>query len=1090
MKQRTTRNNATATGPGAVSSRGFLLLVVIGILAVLLTVCIGFLSYTRGEILAVSAQRNKSDVVDVMHTALDYTLANICTDQMSGTGSMDEKVPCAYTLTPGATGLTGSPWWFRTLQNGTCDFLPRNDSIVGGGWGFSLKPATQPGVETNWIYLPADYFPGGAIRGRAQVQVMDTNCCINVNDWNEDGMPSQAQMAHMIADGYGPLYLESLRRGRDVASPNGVPYNPLRYHEAWRVASHSARYMAWPDWDYHSDGAPINNTASFCFATKNSSWLSMYGPQYSCISSIIQSDGIPLGQTTAATVYLGSQLYATVNPCPAPKQYDRTPPTNPSGFTWGNPQSAGFLPWGMAGFFTTGYTDPDTGRSPVNVNTCYNSGEILPFDYWSNPPCYTMEGVWNVESLRRIIKVGWFNDPWSTYCMIGGVKTLRTAVPAASGGTTWSNAQRDWCVLDPRAKILVETLKLQLAYQYQETLCRYFTGTYSHGGVNQKFKPFSATAIKTYPSTYTPATTPLPAPTHPCLVTNYSAPRFPVSLTDFRNHVRDDLVNCLSKNFTNPAYTTAVAGLPPGTPLPPRPAGQLDATYTDGTVNFVFVGPGFVPEIAPGKLDVRTACACYDNMVPGKPVDITVFNGCTAYGAGDPIYELYALQVGRQEDMDDAYQIDASIIHDSAINGINGTDVRPSRKKLGATNNGNPTFNLGTVPSPAVYPFSLVTWPLPALTAATKIGNISSRWVDNPQLSATSYYSSFNGPDPAWEAHLYDHHTRMMTLLPKGNDICSRNAFDPADGRKFNGTVVTGSPEIPTGPWLDDMVLGSGGTIVSTGYNQMNRSGSNQHDVPFRQLCFTPDSFSTELTTTSTTFLIIVNAQLVDQASVVANPGNPALHLDQSWNQWGCVVQIAPDVKVETSVSEPATKNMLKTVPPDPNMQTPNGPAAPDAQFWQWYKNEMPRRVKTYQGTLPMTSNGWLDDSYLDDACPSLYARNRGNTGAYTTPFGRTSNQPRMPWKGVGGYNPAMSGGVAELENSNSTHIRDWKRALNPGEITTGCDINQVPPAGVPSGRGADVIYTPANQIKKRIIIRSIWCLNQGIEQQRATQGD
>ena len=45
MKQRIALTKLRAT---AASSRGFLLLVVIGILAVLLTVCIGFLSYTRG----------------------------------------------------------------------------------------------------------------------------------------------------------------------------------------------------------------------------------------------------------------------------------------------------------------------------------------------------------------------------------------------------------------------------------------------------------------------------------------------------------------------------------------------------------------------------------------------------------------------------------------------------------------------------------------------------------------------------------------------------------------------------------------------------------------------------------------------------------------------------------------------------------------------------------------------------------------------------------------------------------------------------------------------------------------------------------
>ena len=1089
MKQRTVQNTsarATATPTG----RGFLLLVVIGILAVLLTVCIGFLSYTRGEIMAVSSQRNKSDTQDLMRSALDFTLSNICADQMdSSTDSMDETKPLAYTVNPGSTA--GTPWWFRTMQLGTCNFLPRPDNVAGGGWGFGLKPATQPGAETQWLYFPADYFPGGAVRGRAQVQVFDTNAFININDWNEDGNPSQAQMAHMIIDAYGYLRLENMRRYRDTAiNGNALPNNPLRYHEAWRVASHSARYMAWPDWDSKDApnylGAQVNNTASFSFVTQNSSWLSMYGPQYSCLSAIIQSDGLPLAQTTACQPYEGSKMYATVNPVPS-YQGDRSAPTGCFGpFNSGNPQSAGYLPWGMAGFYTMGYTDPDTGRSPVNINTCYNSGETLPFDYWNNPPCYTMEGVWNTESLRRVIKVGYFWDPWSTN-YIDPLTKKKTAHAAGY----WSNAQRDWVVLDPRAKMLVETLKLQLAYQYQETLCRYFTGSYAHGGQGQKFPPFSNTAINTYAATYTQA----PLPAHACTVTDYSAPRFPVSLTAFRKNVHDDFINCLTQNYTNPAYTAAGNTAS----IPARPAGQADAANTDGTVNFTYTSAGslvYIPEIAPGKLDMRTACACYDNMIPGKPANITDFTGCTPYGAGDPLFELFALQVGRQEDMDDGYQIDPSVIHDSAVNGIQGTDVRTSRNKLGA--NGNPPYPLASVPNPAKWPVTTQPWPLNA--ASPVISNVNSRWVDNPKLSATSFYLGFSYPNTGNEAQLYDHHRHELTLMPKGNDLCSWNAIDSANATVFNSAAnptLNGVP-VPAGPWLDDMnvnLTGTGFSKLSPGYNQMNRIGSNEHDVPWRQLCFTPDSFSTELTTASTTFLLVLNTQLVDQSSINANPANTALHTDQAWNQWGMVVQIAPDVKAETSPNEPVSKNMFFTNPANPNMQTVNGPAAPDAQFFGWYRNEMPRRIKTYTGTLPMTDPNWLVDSYLDDTCPTLVGRNRGNTASYTQPFGRTSDQCRIPWNDPHGglkwadFNPPLVGNSPETEHSSATHVRDWKKTTNPGEITTGCDINQVPPAGVPSGRGADAIYGPAvgggaaPQTKKRVIIRSIWCLNEGIEQ-------
>jgi hypothetical protein len=603
-------------------------------------------------------------------------------------------------------------------------------------------------------------------------------------------------------------------------------------------------------------------------------------------------------------------------------------------------------------------------------------------------------------------------------------------------------------------------------------------------------------------------------------------PRFPVSLVQFRKNVHDDFSQCLASttaaNYTNPDYTASA-----NTALIPARLANDDAAHTDGSVNFTYeISPlsfknqiVYIPEIALGKLDMRTACACYDNMVPGKPADITDFQGCNPYDAGDPIYEMYMLQAGRQEDYDDPYQIDPAAIHN---NGWGVGDNRNLRGRLGA------------------WPYPAQSWPMPwPLPASTPITNIYSRWVDNPRLNATSRYSSNLYPDPNWEMQMYDHNPipgktpQPMTILPKGNDICSYNSIVGSVAQTgpftFNASCGFGSPTaVPTGPWLDDLPLvplvtapvsasytimrplppTAGWTYSTNGFNQQDRQayplggypiGEQQknHDVPWRQMCFTPDSFSTELTTTSTTFILIINAQLVDQASVAANPANPALHQDQSWNQWGVVVEVAPDAYAEVQAkAEPASDfvfPMAGWAAPDPNMNTVSAtaPAPPKGTFFNWYLNEMPRRTKTYQGTLPMFDPSWAVDGWLDDTCPSLMPRNIGNTAAYTTPFGRTSGQPRMyggrqvPWLSPGNvFVPALVGGAAESENSTATHIRDWKKSNNPlTEATTGCDIKQVPPAGVPSGRGADVIYTPANKIKKRVIIRSIWCLNEGIEQ-------
>jgi hypothetical protein len=65
-------------------------------------------------------------------------------------------------------------------------------------------------------------------------------------------------------------------------------------------------------------------------------------------------------------------------------------------------------------------------------------------------------------------------------------------------------------------------------------------------------------------------------------------------------------------------------------------------------------------------------------------------------------------------------------------------------------------------------------------------------------------------------------------------------------------------------------------------------------NVPYRQLCFGPDWFSTELTTSTTTFVFIVNAQIVETRT--AGTANPNLLYSC---QWGACVEIAPDITMD-----------------------------------------------------------------------------------------------------------------------------------------------------------------------------------------------
>jgi hypothetical protein len=240
----------------------------------------------------------------------------------------------------------------------------------------------------------------------------------------------------------------------------------------------------------------------------------------------------------------------------------------------------GNLPINMP-FSLHAYTDPDTGRSPVNVNTCYNSGEKLPCSMLGPTPTYAMEAVFNVESLRRIIKIGTFYEP-KTNAKVStdpaAANYIAKVLPLAA------DRQKAWQKH--------EDLRTKLAFQYQETLCLYFTGTYNHSKL-RKYPPLGAPA------------TPVCGVGAAC--SDYSKPRFPMGVKAFQTKVL--------------AALTAMA-----TP--------------SATVNF---DSGDNADVAPGQLDARTANAVWDNIVPGKPTTWPSGAG------GDPLTELYNLRLGRDE---------------------------------------------------------------------------------------------------------------------------------------------------------------------------------------------------------------------------------------------------------------------------------------------------------------------------------------------------------------------------------------------------------------------------------------------------------
>jgi len=278
-----------ATSERHLCGRGFLLLVIVGILAVLLVICVGFLSFTRGEVNAVATLRDKIDTQDIYQSAVDWTVANIGKDILSG-NSVD---PARYV----AFSRGNQNWWYRPYERGLKDcFAAWTQRSAPYRWGACPASVDAAGRDqAEWIYLPPNHFPEGGVRGRFIVTVLDANAFVNLNDWLDDCNPTQCQMAHMIMDGYGEQELERYRSWRDGGPWNRAPepnFAPLRYHEAWRVGSRTVRYLFWPD-GYYDTTERLCNMASPNWVTTNQRWLSGYGAEMCSLKPLLVSDGIP-----------------------------------------------------------------------------------------------------------------------------------------------------------------------------------------------------------------------------------------------------------------------------------------------------------------------------------------------------------------------------------------------------------------------------------------------------------------------------------------------------------------------------------------------------------------------------------------------------------------------------------------------------------------------------------------------------------------------------------------------------------------------------------------------------------------------------
>lgn len=1036
--------------------RGFLLLVVIGLLAVLLVLVVGFVAYTRGETSAVATIRDKTDGVNLYYSTLDWTLAVIGNDLFdpstntprAGLATGSDNDPKGIVSAVRNTGDAQFKWWYKPH---TWD---QHTWGANGGWagGFNSYPIQS----AQWIDLPASFFPQGTLKGRFCVQVLDASSQINANDWLDDCNPTQCQVAHMLTESVGDSWMEGYRHWRDTNGtlPSGaasVKYRCypatgdgqntrciMRYEDAWRLATHSYRGFMAP----YNTSIFGDDQVTPTWKTTNETYLGLYAMDHHCLRSGVVAHGFGMWKVAPRPTY-GPMNYApaTTRDGPITAQY-----FDWWGMTWGataglnaeytdswnEPINAriGRYPPRLC-FALWSQTDPDTGRSPVNVNTCYNSAESVPTNTQNGPtPVYTMESVFNAESLRRIVKVGKF----FVYDVVDSTKKIEVSADEIYSKTAKDSTGNVIAVAAfyDAARLKIEFLRMKMACQYQETLCRYFTASYNHSNRYVDNTAGSATAFMhgtvnynpissgsgTYWTVYgaaglgrTGATEANKVQNH-CPMADYSKTRFPFGVHTFRRKVFDDLRVMSSNTAVGCLYNDSLALTDPYA----FGMGRSSLNSNEGKDGDLYVSFDCKDRscVALGKMDKRTASAVFDNIVPGKailwpdspaaaaqspatpayygptsgslvappkpasvpaaytvpaPPAFVAWSPAEVRSVVDPLTELYQLCLGRDETLEDWY------------------NTQPN----------NPT----------------------PVTAAKPVvsNNVCGFFTDNFDVASgrpsDSGVSAVTGvPVPGAPPAMYIP-ASCRTLRAKGRDIA------PLKVKDSSGAITN----IPPGFYAQTYTSNVGGSA----------SAKDVTVVPWRQRVFGPDWFSTELTTTSNCFYLIITVQITEVAT-----GNQVF-----MNQWGAVAEVGADIACETDENDP--NNDGKRWPLGGN--SPHGSGPEGAVDWKkcglgYYRGGWPSILKTVKsGDSGPYSNAPWDTLYSMDAYPDATIKPvRSESASQGLQYKTTAARQWADWRGVT-TDPAMTGDPMHASN----------------------------------------FYKGTNQIRKNLRIRAVWSLNSGV---------
>jgi len=197
-------------------------------------------------------------------------------------------------------------------------------------------------------------------------------------------------------------------------------------------------------------------------------------------------------------------------------------------------------------------------------------------------------------------------------------------------------------------------------------------------------------------------------------------------------------------------------------------------------------------------------------------------------------------------------------------------------------------------------------------------------------------------------------------------------------------------------------------------------------------------------------------------------PGNPKLHRPQCWNQWGAVIEIAPDVKTEVPGADVCTETNI--VNASVRALAAVGPASCQSAFLPVVQERnAAHRQNPIRAPKPSIKPAGTTIPGRMTSAPTLVMKNQGNTSQYYHALGPHRQSSRACRGAPSQAGPPRCPAAILTWN---IPVRRWcaigNSCLFPRpKSLPGCDIHQVPPTG--AARGADFMYDVLHQTQKRI---------------------